>query len=117
MRKIVTLIICFMYIHVFILVCNTAVCRRPATVCICSCFPDEPLAIRSRVLILQHPNEVGQPVLVCCVTYNNIVSFVQESRSLATVPLLTKCVECHVIRGKRFDVGRFVDVLMPPAYV
>lgn len=34
---------------------------------------------------------------------------VQESRSLATVPLLTQCLEpsqCYVIRGKRFDVGR-----------
>lgn len=64
-------------------------CRRPATVCICCCLPDEPFKIGSRVVILQHPNE--------------------ESRSLATVPLLTQCVEtsrCHVIRGKRFDVGR-----------
>ena len=34
--------------------------RRPVTVCICSCLPDEPFKIGSRVLILQHPNEV------CC---------------------------------------------------
>lgn len=33
-------------------------CRRPSTVCVCSCFPSQPIPIQTRVLILQHPNEV-----------------------------------------------------------
>ena len=40
------------------LVFNT--CRRPSSVCVCSCFPSEPIPIQTRVLILQHPNEVRQ---------------------------------------------------------
>ena len=32
--------------------------RRPIVVCVCSCFPDTPIAIDTRVIILQHPNEV-----------------------------------------------------------
>lgn len=34
-------------------------CRRPLPVCICSCFPSEPLPIQTRVIILQHPHEVS----------------------------------------------------------
>ena len=35
--------------------------RRPSTVCVCSCFPSEPIPIQTRVLIRQHPNEVRPP--------------------------------------------------------
>ena len=34
-----------------------AACRRPKSVCLCSCLPDEPLALAGRVTVLQHPFE------------------------------------------------------------
>ncbi|CAI8016478.1 tRNA-uridine aminocarboxypropyltransferase 2 [Geodia barretti] len=69
-------------------------CRRPSVVCVCSCFPESPVSIETRVVILQHPNE--------------------EGRCLATVPLLVECVsrdKVHVIRGKRFGDSRRHPVL------
>ncbi len=33
--------------------------RRPSRVCICSCFPDTPLPVQSRIIILQHPHEAS----------------------------------------------------------
>ncbi|EFN57261.1 hypothetical protein CHLNCDRAFT_143813 [Chlorella variabilis] len=32
-------------------------CERPKSVCLCSCLPDEPLALAGRVTVLQHPFE------------------------------------------------------------
>lgn len=48
--------------------CQDALCptcpRRPVAVCICSCFPEEAVPIQSRIIILQHPNEVTSVRLV-----------------------------------------------------
>ncbi|XP_003384861.2 PREDICTED: DTW domain-containing protein 2-like [Amphimedon queenslandica] len=65
-------------------------CKRPSTVCICSCFPEKPVSMATRVIILQHCSE--------------------ESRCLATVPLLQECItreRFHIIKGKRFKVNKF----------
>lgn len=65
-------------------------CRRPIQVCICSCFPKCPIQIQTQIIILQHKNE--------------------ESRSLATVPLLKECLvkeKVLILRGKRFRPERF----------
>ena len=48
--------------------CQDALCptcpRRPVAVCICSCFPEEAVPIQSRIIVLQHPNEVTSVGLV-----------------------------------------------------
>lgn len=65
-------------------------CERPQCVCLCQSFPINPIPIQTNIIILQHPNE--------------------ESRTLATVPLLQKCVckeKCHVLRGRRFAESKY----------
>ncbi|XP_065911996.1 tRNA-uridine aminocarboxypropyltransferase 2-like isoform X2 [Dysidea avara] len=60
-------------------------CGRPRCVCLCQSFPENLVPIMTNIIILQHPNE--------------------ENRTLATVPLLQKCIpteKCHVLRGRRF---------------
>ena len=46
--------------------------RRPSVVCVCSCFPDTPVTIETRIIILQHPNEVciGLGSTTCARMYN-----------------------------------------------
>ena len=109
----------------YVRVCTLSVVfRRPVVVCICSCFPDTPIAVDTRVIILQHPNEVIS--VECMMLYHCVCVCVcvracvracvcmcvcasQEGRRLATVPLLQECIardRLHIVRGKRFAVGR-----------
>ncbi|CAH9134949.1 unnamed protein product [Cuscuta epithymum] len=61
-------------------------CDRPANVCLCASIPSDPIATRTRVLVLQHPHE--------------------RRHKLATVPLLSKCIaNCEVIVGRRLRYG------------
>ena len=67
-----------------------AACNRPAeNACLCDSFPKRPLRIGGRVIVLQHPHE--------------------KKRKLATVPLLSKCLdkEClEVLVGRKFPFER-----------
>ncbi|CAH9112335.1 unnamed protein product [Cuscuta epithymum] len=63
-----------------------AKCDRPVNVCLCASIPSDPIATRTRVLVLQHPHE--------------------RRHKLATVPLLSKCIaNCEVIVGRRLRYG------------
>lgn len=117
--------------------------------CVCSCFPNEPIPIQTRVIILQHPNEVscgdGCSVSQYCTSYSEkkrerdfVICFIdvvlisppptssfsssplllhslQESRCLATVPLLAACLpkdKLHIVRGKVFRQSKLVPVTL-----
>eukprot|EP00919_Chromeraceae_sp_WS-2016_P003858 GHVR01009354.1.p1 GENE.GHVR01009354.1~~GHVR01009354.1.p1 ORF type:complete len:336 (+),score=46.75 GHVR01009354.1:45-1052(+) len=58
-------------------------CCRPYTVCLCSKLPSSPLTLPLRIIILQHPLEAR--------------------RRLSTVAFLSKCVECMVVVGRKFN--------------
>ncbi|CAN7940417.1 unnamed protein product [Ixodes hexagonus] len=67
--------------------CNK--CRRPPVVCWCSSLPETPVAVSSKVFILQHPGEV--------------------KRNLRTAPMLEAALggeRCVVLRGRRFSRER-----------
>jgi hypothetical protein len=39
-------------------VCSMAMtCRRPARVCFCPALPQQPLRLKGKVIVLQHPHE------------------------------------------------------------
>ncbi|XP_002131626.2 tRNA-uridine aminocarboxypropyltransferase 2-like isoform X1 [Ciona intestinalis] len=69
-------------------------CRRPTTVCICSHLPIDPIQLkRSRLHILQHPNE--------------------ENRPLHTVSILRSALHtdsCYVYKGKSFSQQKYPDL-------
>uniref|UniRef100_A0A224YC87 tRNA-uridine aminocarboxypropyltransferase n=1 Tax=Rhipicephalus zambeziensis TaxID=60191 RepID=A0A224YC87_9ACAR len=68
--------------------CNK--CRRPPSVCWCCSLPATPVAISSKVYILQHPGEV--------------------KRNLSTAPMLEAALSserCIILRGRRFSRERY----------
>ncbi|KAG2494959.1 hypothetical protein HYH03_006894 [Edaphochlamys debaryana] len=59
-------------------------CLRPQRVCLCAALPQQPLRLRGRVVILQHPHEL--------------------KKRLATVPLLRACLDpasLEVVTGRK----------------
>ncbi|KAF8396163.1 hypothetical protein HHK36_017776 [Tetracentron sinense] len=61
-------------------------CGRPANVCLCNQLPTKPLLTSTQILILQHPHELRH--------------------RLATVPILTKCLQnSHTLTGRRLRHG------------
>ncbi|KAL3346794.1 hypothetical protein AABB24_025301 [Solanum stoloniferum] len=61
-------------------------CDRPVKVCLCNIIPSEPITTVTRIVILHHPHE--------------------QRHKLATVPVLSKCLDnCDVIVGRRLRYG------------
>lgn len=59
-------------------------CKRPMTVCWCPHLPSCKLTTRTRVVILQHPNE--------------------QKRNVRTAPMLEAALQnCHIVRGRHFS--------------
>lgn len=68
--------------------CNK--CRRPPSVCWCCSLPATPVAVSSKVYILQHPGEL--------------------KRNLSTAPMLEAALSterCIILRGRRFSRERY----------
>ncbi|KAI3472198.1 hypothetical protein Pfo_029686 [Paulownia fortunei] len=68
------------------LTCTTG-CGRPISVCLCHTLPSTPLPTATKVVILHHPHE--------------------RRHKLATVPLLSKCLQnCEIIVGRKLKYGQ-----------
>ncbi|KAK2163439.1 hypothetical protein LSH36_79g03034 [Paralvinella palmiformis] len=68
-------------------------CRRPLTVCWCAYLPRNPISVRTKVTILQHPYEA--------------------SRRLRTAPMLYYGLQpgqCTIIQGKKFKLNKYPDI-------
>ncbi|XP_051138669.1 uncharacterized protein LOC127256601 [Andrographis paniculata] len=65
----------------------SAGCGRPINVCLCHALPSSPLATATKVVILHHPHE--------------------SKHKLATVPLLSKCLQnCEIVVGRKLKYGQ-----------
>lgn len=61
-------------------------CDRPVNVCICNKIPTPPIPTTTQIVILQHPHE--------------------QRHKLATVPVLSKCLQnCQIVIGRRLRHG------------
>ncbi|XP_021724137.1 DTW domain-containing protein 2-like [Chenopodium quinoa] len=61
-------------------------CERPVNVCLCDKIPQNPISTNTQIVILQHPHE--------------------QRQRLATVPVLTKCLQnCEIIVGRKLREG------------
>jgi DTW domain-containing protein YfiP len=94
--------------------------RRPRRVCVCDAVPRPPLALRGRVLVLQHPHEekcalcpavLGQTAVPSMLSALHMAArssscdLDQCRKHLGTVKLMRKCLaECHVLVGRKFNV-------------
>lgn len=66
--------------------CTTG-CGRPKSVCLCHTLPSSPLPTATKIIILHHPHE--------------------RRHKLATVPLLSKCLQnCEIIVGRKLKYGQ-----------
>ena len=94
---------------IFLSVCKY---RRPTSVCICSCFPATPIAIQTRIIVLQHPHEVYDSFSPNKKSTRHFT--LQETRSLATVPLLQQCIPSEnitIVHGKRFGPQKYYLII------
>jgi DTW domain-containing protein YfiP/GNAT superfamily N-acetyltransferase len=67
-------------------------CSRPEALCVCDVLPDQKLITKTRILILQHPNE-------------------RRKKNFSTVPLLRLVLEnVQVLVGYEFDADQIAPV-------
>ncbi|PIN24575.1 putative protein, contains DTW domain [Handroanthus impetiginosus] len=67
-------------------ICTTG-CGRPINVCLCHTLPSTPFPTATKIVILHHPHE--------------------SRHKLATVPLLSKCLQnCEIIVGRKLKYGQ-----------
>ncbi|KAK6149144.1 hypothetical protein DH2020_016669 [Rehmannia glutinosa] len=64
--------------------CTTG-CGRPVSVCLCHTLPSTPIPTATKIVILHHPHE--------------------RRHKLATVPILSKCLNCEIIVGRKLKYG------------
>ncbi|KAK6125208.1 hypothetical protein DH2020_041052 [Rehmannia glutinosa] len=65
--------------------CTTG-CGRPVSVCLCHTLPSTPIPTATKIVILHHPHE--------------------RRHKLATVPILSKCLNCEIIVGRKLKYGQ-----------
>ncbi len=76
---------------------SCAGCGRPASVCLCGAFPDPPLAIRGRVIVVQHPFEAKKPLsttsyIAKCLRAGSVDVLVGRGPRMGTFEVLRRAV-------------------------
>ena len=95
-------------------------CQRPCRVCICSSLPVEPMAIKTRLIILQHPKERKKatygtvPIIRLCIKDVHLVTAVSASLFL---PPLVCALWCPGVGYVVWDLHLFSCLhLQPPCH-